>query len=149
MYTVKFDFDPESESVSNVKVTKIASKFDNTDLAIVQLGDSKLVLSPKAVELLELPVGGRVSVNYIQKSNELTFPVIAKSEKFADPDSGNKLTIKNTIAFRGTQKQILSKYGNLFELKEYKDGIYKMVQIDESELSHPELESEINELKEI
>ena len=149
MYSVKFDFDPVTEAISNVKITKVKSKFEDISSPVVQLTDSKLLLSPSAIELLDVKLGERIGVNYIQKNNELTFPVIGKAEIFGDADTGNKLAKNNTVPFRGTQKTILAKYGQLFELQEYKPGMFRMLQIDESELPSSELQTELKELKEI
>lgn len=70
--------------------------------------------------------GDRIAVNYVQKTNELTFPVIGKSEIFCDPNAGNKITKSNTVLFKGTQKDLLLKYGQKFELEEYKPGMFKL-----------------------
>lgn len=134
MLKISFDFDETTNSVTNVKVVKTASKFENLDLPIVELGDSKLIISPKAIELLSAQIGDRISVNYIQESNELTFPVIGKSEMFTDKDAGNKLAKTNTVSFRGSQKTCLSNYGRLFKLQEQRPGVYKMIKIEESDL---------------
>ena len=129
MLKVSFEFDEESKAVTNVKVVKVPSKYDNIDLPIVEIGDSKLIMSPKAVSLLSAQCGDRIAVNYIQKSNELTIPVIGKAEVFSDPENGNK------VSFKGTQKTILSKYGQLFKIEECRPGMFKMIKIDESDLS--------------
>lgn len=148
MLKISFDFDEISNAVTNVKVVKAASKFENITLPIVELGDSKLIMSPSAIELLSAQVGDRISVNYIQKSNELTFPVIGKSEVFTDKEVGNKLSKNNTVSFRGAQRNCLSKYGKLFKLEEQRPGVYKMIQIEESDLtvSDPDLKEEVNNL---
>ena len=57
----------------------------------------KLILSPLALQILNVNPGDRLSINYIQKNNENTFPVIGKAEIFADPENGQKLTKSNTI----------------------------------------------------
>ena len=144
MLKISFDFDETTNSVTNVKVVKTASKFENLDLPIVELGDSKLIMSPKAIELLSAQIGDRISINYIQKNNELTFPVIGKSEVFTDKEAGNKLSKTNTVSFRGSQKTCLSQYGNLFKLEALRPGVFKMVKIEESELSEadPEFKEE-------
>lgn len=144
MLKISFDFDETTNSVTNVKVVKTASKFENLDLPIVELGDSKLIMSPKVIELLSAQIGDRISVNYIQKNNEFTFPVIGKSEVFTDKEAGNKLSKTNTVSFRGSQKTCLSQYGNLFKLEALRSGVFKMVKIEESELSEadPEFKEE-------
>ena len=63
MLKVSFEFDEESKAVTNVKVVKVPSKYDNIDLPIVEIGDSKLIMSPKAVSLLSAQCGDRIAVN--------------------------------------------------------------------------------------
>ena len=70
-----------------------------------------------------------------QKNNEVTFPVIGKSEVFSDPESGNKLSRNGTVSFKGTQQTILSKYGQLFRIEEINDGMFKMIAITEADLA--------------
>lgn len=134
MLRISFDFDVDSQAVTNVKVVNMPSKYDNIDLPVVEVGDNKLIISPKAVELMSAHYGDRIAVNYIQKSNEITFPIIGKAELFADPNAGNKLSKTNTVSFKGTQRTILTKYGQLFKIEEYKPGMYKMEAINESDL---------------
>lgn len=148
MLKVSFDFDEELKAVSNVKVTKVSSKYDNIDLPVIEVGDSKLIMSPKAIELMSLHYGDRVAVNYIQENNEITIPVIGKAEVFADPMAGNKLSKNNTVSFKGTQKTILTKYGQLFKIAEYQPGMFGMMSINEIDLIQvdPDLANENNEL---
>lgn len=134
MLKISFDFDIESQAVTNVKVVNVPTKYDNIDLPIVEVGDSKLIISPKAISLMSAHFGDKISVNYIQQNNELTIPVIGKSEVFSTPDAGNKLSKNNTISFKGTQKTILTKYGQLFKIEEYKPGMFKMISINEMDL---------------
>ena len=143
MLKVSFEFDEESKAVTNVKVIKVPSKYDNIDLPIVEIGDSKLIISPKAVSLLAAHCGDRIAVNYIQKSNELTIPIIGKAEVFSDPENGNKLTKSNTVSFKGTQKTILSKYGQLFKIEEYKPGMFKMIKIEDTDLANMDSDLDI------
>lgn len=99
----------------------------NISIPIIEVSDNKLIISPRAKELISAKYGDRIAVNYIQVNNEITIPVIGKAEVFADPNSGNKLTKSNTISFKGIQKTILTKYGQLFEIEEYKPGMFKMI----------------------
>lgn len=148
MLKISFDFDVESQAVTNVKVVNVPSKYDNVDLPVVEVGDSKLIMSPKAIELMSAKCGDRITVNYIQKNNEITIPVIGKAEAFADPNAGNKLSKNNTVSFKGTQKTILTKYGQLFQIEEYKPGMFKMNSINETDLikADADLVSENNDL---
>lgn len=134
MLKVSFDFDEISQTVLNVKVEKKSAKYEDCKLPIVEVGDSKLILSPETIKLLLISYGDRIDVNYIQENNQ-TFPVIGKSEVFSDPNSGNKLLKTNTICFKGTQRNILLKYGNFFKLEKINDGIFKLISIDKSNLN--------------
>ncbi|MEG0773574.1 hypothetical protein [Clostridium sp.] len=134
MLKVFFDFDIDSQAVSNIKVISISSKYDNIDIPIIEVGDNKLIISPKAVELMSICYNDRITVNYLQKNNELTIPIIGKAEIFADQNAGNKVLRNNTVSFKGAQKTILTKYGNLFRIEEYKPGMFKMSSINKIDL---------------
>lgn len=148
MLRVSFDFDVTSEIVTNVKVVDIPSKYDTISIPIVELGNNKLIVSPKAISLMSVNYGDRIAVNYMQESNELTFPVIGKAEVFADPAAGSKLSKINTISFKGIQRTMLARYGQLFKIGEYKPGMFKMTPINESDLAQtdPNLIDETNDL---
>ena len=111
------------------------NKFEGINIPVIELGDKKLILSPLTLQILNVNPGNRLSINYIQKNNENTFPVIGKAEIFADPENGQKLTKSNTISFRGNQYKFLKQFGNLFKIEMYAKDIYKMVAInDEKEI---------------
>lgn len=134
MFKVSFDFDVESQVITNVKVTNVPTKYDDIDLPIIEVSDNKLIISPKAIKLMSATYGERITINYIQKSNEVTIPVIGKAEAFADPNAGNRLTKSNTVSFKGIQRTILTKYGQLFTISEYKPGMYQMAPINEADI---------------
>ena len=75
-------------------------------------------------------------------------PVIGNAEMFADPNAGNKLSKSNTVSFKGTQRTILTKYGQLFKIEEYRPGMFKMESINEADLIQADenLVSEHNDL---
>lgn len=115
--------------------SNMKNKFEGINVPIIELGDKKLILSPLVLQILNVNPGDRLSINYIQKNNENTFPVIGKAEIFADPENGQKLTKSNTISFRGNQHKFLTQFGNLFKIEMYAKDIYKMVAInDEKEI---------------
>lgn len=134
MLRISFDFDIETQAVTNIKVISKSSKYDNIDLPIIEVGDNKLIMSPKAIELMSVHYGDRIAVNYIQENNEVTFPIIGKADVFADPNAGNKLSKSNTVSFKGTQRTILTKYGQLFKIEGYRPGMFRMDSINESDL---------------
>lgn len=96
----------------------------------ITLGENKLQFSPESLALLNAVPGNRIAINYVQVSSEYTFPVIGKAEYFSDPEAGNKLTKSNTVSYKGIQNKVLALYGTEFTLEEYKEGIYKMVKIN-------------------
>lgn len=126
-------------------------KYINIKIPVIEVSDNKLILSPLAIETLQMTPGDRVSVNYVQVDNEVTYPIISKSIVFGDPENGNKCSKSNTVSFKGTQRTILMKYGNLFTLKpdnRYKEA-FKLISINEVDLNVPELIDEVNNLNNI
>ena len=126
-------------------------KYININIPIVEVSDNKLILSPVAIDILQIIPGDRVSINYVQVDNEITYPIIAKSIGFGDPENGNKCSKSNTVSFKGTQRTILMKYGNLFTLEpdsKFK-GTFRLISINELNLNEPELIDEINNLNNI
>lgn len=153
MFKISFNFDETNKTISNLKCEQISQerKIVSNGLPIVEVGENKLIISPEALSLINVNPGDRVSVNYIQKSKELTIPVIGKSELFADQDAGNKLTKSNTVSFKGKQRTILLEYGSIFNLKETnKKGVYQLISTNED--NSPELtdiEIPVEEIEEI
>lgn len=146
MFKISFEFNEKTGTVKNLVCIPVdSSKVHTNGKPIVEVGDSKLIISPEALNLLGAVAGDRISINYIQRSNELTIPVIGKSDLFADREAGNILTKSNTVSFRGKQRTILLEYGSIFELYgSARSGVYNLKAVTED--SSPELTSE--ELKE-
>lgn len=93
----------------------------------IELTSNRLILSKDCVSLLNISPGERVTIAYRSVNNQVTFPLIGKSETFTDLSDGNRLTKSNTISFRGQQNDILKLYGEYFYLEDYKPNIYKLV----------------------
>lgn len=127
MFSIQFDFDPETSEITNLRVVKVGEQVDD---AIVTLDDNKLTLSKSAQLLLGVIPNDRITVSYYTVSPEETFPVIGKSELFTDSNGGNRLTKSNTVSFRGTQREILLEYGKSFKLEPFK-SYFKMVKLEE------------------
>lgn len=134
MLKISFDLDTDSQTITNVNIVTKSFKYDDINLPVIEVGDNKLIISPKAIELMSIHYGDRIAVNYVQENNELTFPIIGKAAIFADPNAGNKLSKSNTVSFKGTQRTILTKYGQLFKIEEYRPGMFKMNSINESDI---------------
>lgn len=118
MFKISFDFDEVSQKVTNIKVESKKSVQKAFDL---EVEENKLCLTSDALNKLGATIGDRLSINYWTVDNETTYPIISKSEVFTDGESGNKLTGKGTISFKGQQRTSLLKFGNLFEFGQFID----------------------------
>lgn len=131
MFKISFDFDETTHQISNIKVVSNTKVNLEGDEALVQLMENKIKISPKAVAAIGAQPGDRITINYWTEDNHNTFPLIGKSEVFTDKEGGCKLTKLNTVSFRGTQNTTLKVYGNLFKLEEFKDGMFKLVKVED------------------
>lgn len=133
MIKVSFEFDENTKTVSNVKVTecKLVPKISNCD---VDLQATKLLLSNNCISKLNAVVGDKISVQYWTVNNQETFPLIGKAECFTDKENGNKLSKTGSVSFRGNQQKTLSNYGQQFKIEEFDkiDGAFKLVKIEDT-----------------
>ena len=125
MINISFNYNEDTNTIDNIVIRNYKS-FPKEIEPKVEVKENKLILSPKAISMLQSVHGDRISINYVQDGNELTFPVIGKSSVFADQDSGNRLTKSNTVSFRGFQRDLLLKYGTIFILEEFRDNIFRL-----------------------
>jgi hypothetical protein len=144
MLKISFDFNETSKTVSNVKVTEIetgktrgvvANSKPNIDDngPDLQVLENKLQLSKKALLKLNAKADDRISIQYINDGIGKATPIIGKAEIFTDRLDGNRLSQKGTIAFRGEKRTTLIEFGTLFNLEEYKDGIWKLIPFENSD----------------
>lgn len=154
MLNISFDFDETTHKVTNFEVVSsdgksVRAKRKKTGISlnpVLEVDENKLILNDKLCEMLDADAGDRISINYESINNQVTFPLIAKSEMFADKQSGNKLTKANTVSFRGTQKDVLLEYGSLFTIEKYKD-VFKLIRIDSPDEIISASDEIINELE--
>ncbi len=116
MFTISFNFDEINKKISNMKVTEIDTNKIDCQISVL---DKKLVFTQEVLDILDAKPGERLNINYIQKSNEITIPLIGKASAFCDPESGNKLTKSKTLSFKGSQVAILKQYGEYFNIETY------------------------------
>jgi hypothetical protein len=144
MFKITFEFDENLKTIHNLKCEEITPskvRVNSNGQPIVEVGENKLIISPEAVAMIGATAGDRISIAYIQKSKELTIPVIGKSEIFADKDAGNKLTKSSTVSFKGKQRTMLLEYGSIFKLEpSSKENVFNLIAITED--SSPELSSD-------
>lgn len=144
MLRISFDFNETSKTVSNVKVTELENKKSRgvvstttpeTDACArpdLEVLDNKLQLSPIALQKLNARADDRISIQYVNAGIGNAVPVIGKAEVFTDRLDGNRVTLKGTVAFRGEKRATLLTFGSMFNLEEYKDDIWKLIPITES-----------------
>lgn len=157
MIRISFDFDEITKSVSNVRVDATKQKsitaqspndlvHDEPDLVVLE---NKLQLSKNALNKLDARADDRIDIQYVSEGVGKSAPVIGKGEAFIDRLGGNRLTQKGTVSFRGEKRTTLLQFGTIFNLEEYKPGIWKLVpvkeEIEESESLSQE-ESDLNDL---
>lgn len=134
--TVTFEFDPETELVSNLTtfVDGIEKKKRTTkkaptkeivmeDEAILIREDNKLVLNNKCAADLDVKPEDRIIIKY-EKVGKTRLPIIGSDLSFEEEGSGNKVTKSNTVTYRGKANTVLAEYGTTFKLKEFKPGIF-------------------------
>ena len=144
MLKISFDLDEVTKKVSNLKVVSVSKEI--LESPILEVLDNKLKLSKAAIELLKVQANDKIAINYWTVDNEETFPVIGKAEVFTYEEGGNRITRSNTISYRGQQRTILLEYGSLFTLETFKDGMFKLVKV-EQEAS--DLTNENNDLQDL
>jgi hypothetical protein len=140
--TVTFEFDPETELVSNVHafVDGVEKKKTTTRKAptkeiimeaeaIIVREDNKLVLNNKCAATLEVKAEDRLVIKY-EKIGKKRVPIVGTDLAFGEEGSGNKVTKSNTVTYRGKANTVLAEYGVTFKLEEYKPGIWKLVSDD-------------------
>lgn len=136
---VTFNFDPETEIVSDVKcvVDGVEKKKKTTkkikevieEMAsepIITLESNKLIFNNKAIADLELAYEDRVVIKW-EKEDKHMIPVIGKDIAFEEEGTGNKVTKSNTITYKGKANEILADVGTEFTIQPIKDGIWKLV----------------------
>lgn len=135
---VSFDFDSETDSVSNVtcivdgvekkkKTTKKASKeVVLEEEALITLEENKLAFNNKAIQDLGIEPESRIIIKY-EKVGKTNVPIIGTDTSFDEEGNGNKITKSNTVTYKGKQNTILSEYGTEFTIEKHKEGIFKLI----------------------
>lgn len=107
---------------------------DNNPNPILILEDSKYILNKAAVEALGVEPGDKVDIKQ-QKLNKKEVLVIGAAETFGT-QSGNKLTQKNAVSYRGKNNQNLAEHGNEFTFTPHPkiDGLFILTGNNEPEI---------------
>ena len=149
-FTVTFDFDQETETVSNIKtfVDGVEKKKKTTkqtkskevileESSVIKLTDTKLEFNNKTVAEMGISHETRIVIKYEQFGPKNMIPIIGTDESFDEEGAGNKLTKTNTVAFKGKQNTVLKEYGSEFTIEAYKEGIWKLVSLGGAITSSP------------
>ena len=148
LVNVTFKFDPETEMISDVHCTvdgvekKKKTTTRKKDVAPVELEAeakitleaNKIVFNNKAIDMLQPSESGRVSIKWIQESNVM-IPIMGTDVAFGEEGAGNKLTKSNTMAYKGKANAVLAELDNEFTLAPHKDGIFKLVPLNKTEVT--------------
>jgi hypothetical protein len=130
---IVIDFDEKTQEIVSVTVgdsvktpTVKKSKVVVVDDTIgVTLDSNKLIVTPALATLLKVKEGDRLVIRY-KEDGEFIEPFLAPPTVFNE-EGGNKLTKALTISFRGDQHVALSRFGNVFEVLDMKDGSVKLI----------------------
>lgn len=102
---------PSTRKSSSSK--KKDSEIDDTNPnPLLILEENKYILNKAAVEALGVEPGDKVDIKQ-QKLNKKECLIIGAAETFGT-QSGNKLTQKNAVSYRGKNNQNLAEHGNEF-----------------------------------
>lgn len=97
---------------------------DSNPNPLLILEENKYILNKAAVEALGVEPGDKVDIKQ-QKLNKKERLVIGAAETFGT-QSGNKLTQKNAVSYRGKNNQNLAEHGNEFTFTPHPkiDGLF-------------------------
>lgn len=137
--TVTFDFNSETEEVSNVKVVNSSEKKKSTTTkkakdivtetasdAIITLEANKLVFNSKAVADMGIEYEDRIIIKW-EKDGKKMIPIVGTDLAFDEEGNGNKVTKTNSIAYKGKANAVLAELGSEFTIEPHREGIWKLV----------------------
>jgi len=120
----------KDDSVKKPSTRKSSSKKKDLEVddtnpnPLLILEENKYILNKAAVEALGVEPGDKVDIKQ-QKLNKKECLVIGAAETFGT-QSGNKLTQKNAVSYRGKNNQNLAEHGNEFTFTPHPkiDGLF-------------------------
>ena len=121
---------------------------DSNPNPLLILEENKYILNKAAVEALGVEPGDKVDIKQ-QKLNKKECLVIGAAETFGT-QSGNKLTQKNAVSYRGKNNQNLAEHGNEFTFTPHPkiEGLFILTGNQEPEIKEdvvPEAEDNASE----
>ena len=127
MFILTGNQEPEIKEVVVPEAEDIASEDELDDTnpnPLLILEENKYILNKAAFEALGVEPGDKVDIKQ-QKLNKKECLVIGAAETFGT-QSGNKLTQKNAVSYRGKNNQNLAEHGNEFTFTPHPkiDGLF-------------------------
>lgn len=130
----------KDDSVKKPSTRKSSSKKKDLEVddtnpnPLLILEENKYILNKAAVEALGVEPGDKVDIKQ-QKLNKKECLVIGAAETFGT-QSGNKLTQKNAVSYRGKNNQNLAEHGNEFTFTPHPkiDGLFILTGNQEPEI---------------
>lgn len=139
---VTFNFDPETEMVSDVKCTvdgiekkkkttkKVKEVIEEMSTeALITLESNKLVFNTKAIADMAIEYEDRIVIKWEKEDGKgkTMIPIIGKDISFDEEGTGNKVTKSNTVAYKGKSNTVLSEFGSEFKIVPYREGVWKLI----------------------
>lgn len=130
----------KDDSVKKPSTRKSSSKKKDSEVddtnpnPLLILEENKYILNKAAVEALGVEPGDKVDIKQ-QKLNKKECLVIGAAETFGT-QSGNKLTQKNAVSYRGKNNQNLAEHGDEFTFTPHPkiDGLFILTGNQEPEI---------------
>lgn len=115
---------PSTKKSSSKKKSNISEEDDTNPEPLLILEENKYLLNKAATEALGVEPGDKVDIKQ-QKLNKKDVLVIGAAETFGT-QSGNKLTQKNAVSYRGKNNEVLAEHGNKFTFTPHPkvDGLF-------------------------
>lgn len=111
---IKLEIDTETGATSVISSKPIKESVEDTSTdPIIKLSKSSLILNVAAITLLNVQAGDYLAVTYKSVGGTI-IPQIEKP--LPGVETGNKLTKKGTISFRGDANKTLAEYGEEFKV---------------------------------
>ena len=140
--SITFDFNTETEEVTNVKTVGSVEKKTRTtstkkvkdiveeiaNEAIITLEPNKITFNSKTVADMEIEYEDRIVIKW-EKDGKKMIPIIGKDVAFDEEGSGNKVTKSNSIAYKGKSNTVLAELGSEFTIETLREGIWKLVSL--------------------
>lgn len=149
-----FDFNPETneykpigdpEVVKSTKKQAITEESSEPQLILL---DNKYSLNSAALELLGVTAGDKIDIRY-QIIENINYPIIGSSTSWKST-SGNKLTKSSTVSYRGKANEMLSTFGDIFDLTSWTghDGLFILIG-NKEQVIDPNIEVKTDNLVEV